>query len=160
MPGRDPVAREHRIAREIYGTVLFLTLLVVLDEDQTSPGDAIGILLSTGVVFWLAHTYAYAVPRIATAGRIHPNVLRTAREEMGVLAAVVVPVVPLSLAALQVVSEEVGFVAAFWLSFAAMGVYIVREGRIAGLTWGRTLRIAAVLLTAGLLLLLLELAIH
>ena len=63
-------AGEHFAAGAIYGTIVYLTILVLLEEDRTDPEDAAAILVATALVFWLAHVYAHLVPRIAQEGRL------------------------------------------------------------------------------------------
>jgi hypothetical protein len=67
MSHRDAFRGEQFEAGAIYGTVVCLTVLVLLEEDRTDPADAAAILGGTAFVFWfwLAHAYAHLVPRIA-----------------------------------------------------------------------------------------------
>ena len=81
---------------QIYGTVAYLTILVLFEEDRPDPEDAVAILVGAGLVFWLAHVYAHLVPRIAAEGRLRTGrFLETAGDQVGTLAAVAIPVVPL-----------------------------------------------------------------
>jgi DMSO reductase anchor subunit len=70
MGDRERIHREHFAAGAIYGTVVYLTILVLLEEDRTDAEDAVAILVGTALVFWLAHVYAHLVPRIAAEGRL------------------------------------------------------------------------------------------
>ncbi|HEY7476917.1 MAG TPA: hypothetical protein VIB62_01645 [Actinomycetota bacterium] len=153
--------RDGLIAGEIYGTVVYLTVVVLLEEDRASASDAIWILLVTAAVFWLAHVYAHIVPRLAAVGRLSRSVFtRTAREQLGILLAVVVPVVPMLLAAAGAFTTDVGYVVAVIAGLAALGVWSLRIARSAGLSWGRAAGIAIVLVLAGSGLVLLELSVH
>ena len=55
MSHRERIRREHFAAGEIYGTVVYIAILVLLEEDRTDPVDAAAILVGTAIVFWLAH---------------------------------------------------------------------------------------------------------
>jgi hypothetical protein len=70
MGDRQRIHRERLAIGAIYGTVVYVTILVLLEEDRTDPKDAVAILVGTALVFWLAHVYAHLVPRIAATGRL------------------------------------------------------------------------------------------
>ena len=157
----ERLRRERFAAGAIYGTVVSLTILVLLAEDRTDPEDAAAILLGTAVVFWLAHVYAHLVPRIAEQGRLRTGRFsETAGDQIGILAAVVLPLLPLILAMLDVIEDEAGMRAAIGASVLSLAVFAVREARVAGVSWGRSLWVASVLLAAGAGLLWLEIALH
>ncbi len=152
---------QHVIAGEIYGTIVYLTILVLLEEDRTTPRDIIGILLATGFVFWLAHVYAFLIPRIASDGGLRVRgVVETARDQIGILVAVAIPVTPLLLAELGVLSDRAGYRVATAAGLAALAAFSLREARAAGLAWPRALALSGVLLLAGVGLLLLEVSLH
>jgi len=161
MDDRRKLHREHVAAGAIYGTVVYLTILVLLEEDRTDPEDALVILVSTAFVFWLAHVYAHLVPRIATEGGLRAGRFReTAGDQVGILAAVAIPSIPLVLAMLSLIDDRAGLRAAIVASVLSLAAFAVREARAAGLGWGRSLEIATVLLAAGVGLLWLEVSLH
>jgi hypothetical protein len=161
MDHRSRVRREHFAAGAIYGTVVYLTLLVLLEEDRTDPEDAVAILIGTAVVFWLAHVYAHLVPRIAAEGRLLTGHFReTAQDQLGSLVAVTFPLTPLVLSILGVLDERTGTRAAIAAGVLSLAVFAVREARAAGVAWGRTVAIATVLVLAGVGLLWLEVSLH
>jgi hypothetical protein len=161
MPHRDQLRREHFAAGAIYGTVAYLTVLVLLEEDRTKPEDAAGILLGTAVVFWLAHVYAHLVPRMAAEGRVLTGRFReTAEDQIGTLVAVIFPLIPLLLAMLGIVSAHTGLRAAVAAGICSLGVFAVREARAAGVGWSRSAGIAAFLVLAGIGVLWLEISLH
>jgi hypothetical protein len=126
MGDRERIHRERLAAGAIYGTVVYVTILVLLEEDRTDPEDAVAILVGTALVFWLAHVYAHLVPRIAATGRLRTgSFLETARDQVGILAAVAIPVIPLVFAMLGLLDGTAGLraaIAAGILSLAAFGV--------------------------------------
>lgn len=161
MGDRERIHRERVAAGAIYGIVVYLTILVLLEEDRTDPEDAAAILVGTAVVFWLAHVYAHLVPRIAAEGRLRTgHFLETAGDQVGILTAVAIPVVPLILAMLGLLDDRTGLRAAIAAGVLSLAGFAVREARAAGLGWGRSLGIAAVLLAAGIGLLWLEVSLH
>jgi len=65
--------------------VVYIAILVLLEEDHIDSEDAAVILLGTAVVFWLAHVYAHLVPRIAAEGRLRSGrFAETARDQVGI----------------------------------------------------------------------------
>ena len=161
MCRRERIRREHFAAGAIYGTIVYLTILVLLEEDRTDPEDAAAILAATALVFWLAHVYAHLVPRIATEGRLLTGRFgETAMDQLGVLVAVTIPLTPLVLAILGVLSDQAGFRAGIAVGVLSLAVFAVREARAAGVGWARSMEIAAILLIAGVGLLWLEVSLH
>jgi len=161
MGDRERIHREHLAASAIYGTVVYVTILVLLEEDRTDPKDAVAILVGTALVFWLAHVYAHLVPRIAAMGRLRTgSFLETAGDQVGILAAVAIPVIPLVFAMLGLLDDRAGLRAAIAAGILSLAAFGVREARAAGLGWGRSLGVATVLLVAGFGLVWLEVSPH
>jgi hypothetical protein len=157
----ERIRREHFAAGAIYGTVVYLTILVLLEEDRTGPEDATAILVGTAFVFWLAHVYAHLVPRIAAEGRLRTRLfVETAQDQVGILASVLIPLIPLMLAMLGLLEDRAALRAAIASGVLSLGAFGVREARAAGLGLGRSLMVAAVLLAAGVGLLWLEISLH
>ena len=152
---------EHFAAGAIYGTVVYVSILVLLDEDGTHPANAAVILGGTALVFWLAHIYAHLVPRIAAEGRLRTGrFLETARDQAGILVAAAIPMVPLLLAILGLLDDRTGLRVATAAGLASLAGFTVQEARAAGAGWWSSMWIAAVLLAGGLALLRLEVALH
>jgi len=161
MGDGERIRREHLAAGAIYGTVVYLTILVLLEEDRTDPEDAVAILVGTALVFWLAHVYAHLVPQIAAEGRLRTGrFMDTAWDQVGILAAVAIPVIPLALAMLGLLDNRAGLRAAIAAGVLSLAAFAVREARAAGLGWGRSLGLATALLAAGAGLLWREVALH
>ena len=161
MGDRERIRREHLAAGAIYGTVVYLTILVLLEEDRTDPEHAVAILVGTALVFWLAHVYAHLVPQIAAEGRLRTGrFMATAGDQVGILAAVAIPVIPLALAMLGLLDDRAGLRAAIAAGVLSLAAFAVREARAAGLAWWPSLWIAMVLLAAGIGLLWLEVSLH
>jgi hypothetical protein len=161
MGDRERIHQEHLAAGAIYGTVAYLTILVLLEEDRTDPEDAVAIMAGTALVFWLAHVYAHLVPRIAAEGRLRSGPLsETARDQVGILVSAAVPLIPLVLATVGLLEDRTGVRAAIVAGILSLGAFAVREARVAGLSWARSLWIAAILVVAGVGLLWLEVSLH
>ena len=158
---RDPIRREHLAAGAIYGILAYLAILVLLEEDHSDPMDAIAILVGSAFVYWVAHVYAHLVPRMAAVGRLRSGRFwETAGDQIGVLLVVLVPVVPLFLGAVGILSAPTAVRTAIAAGVASLWVFAILEARAAGLGWRRSLLIAAALLLAGVALLWYEVSRH
>jgi hypothetical protein len=155
-------ARQRRLGRAIYGGVLYLTLLVVLAA-QEPPPERVEIVLIIGVsalVYYVAHVYAACVPALAQAGRFHRGTIAHAcRDELPILVAALIPLSPLVVHAAGVIGVEEAYLFAVFLTLAVLMLYVLVEGRRAGLSWFRTMITAALVLLVGIVVLLLELAV-
>jgi hypothetical protein len=161
MDHRERIRREHFAAGAIYGSVVYLTILVLLEEDRTDPRQAVAILIGTALVFWLAHIYAHLVPRIAAEGRLFTGRLReTAVDQVGVLVAVAIPLIPLIAGVLRALDERTAMRVAIASGVLSLAAWALREARAAGIGWARSVGIATVLLIAGVGLLWLEVSLH
>ena len=161
MGDRERFQRRHLTAGAIYGTIVYLTILVLLEEDRTAAVDAAAILVGTGFVFWLAHVYAHLVPIIAAEGRLRRGSFRrTAAEQAGILMAVAIPLIPLFLAMIGLIDDPAALRGAVVACILALAVIATWEARSAGLAWSRSLGVSTVLLVAGIGLLWLEVALH
>ena len=161
MEDRDPIRKEHLAAGAIYGIIAYLAILVLLEEDHTDPMDAIAILVGSAIVYWLAHVYAHLLPRMAAVGRLRSGRFwETAADQIGILLVVLVPVVPLLLGMVGVLSDPTAVRTAIAAGIASLGVFAIREARDAGLGWRRSLLMAAGLVLAGVALLWFEVSLH
>ena len=161
MEDRDPIRKEHLAAGAIYGIIAYLAILVLLEEDHTDPMDAIAILVGSAIVYWLAHVYAHLLPRMAAIGRLRSGRFwETAADQIGILLVVLVPVVPLLLGVLGILSGRTAVRTAIAAGIASLGVFAIREARAAGLGWRRSIVMAAGLVLAGVTLLWFEVSLH
>lgn len=154
--------RQRRLGRAIYGGVLYLTLLVVLASQDPPPerGEIVLILAVSAIVYFAAHVYAAVVPALAQHGRFHRGAIVDAcRDELPILIAAVIPLAPMVLHATGAIGVEAAYLLAVFLTLAVLIVYVLVEGRRAGLSWFRTLITAALIVVVGILVLVLELAV-
>ena len=127
MSDGEQIRQEHLAAGAIYGTVAYLTILVLLEEDRTDPEDAVAILVGAALVFWLAHVYAHLVPRIAAEGRWHSGRFsETARDQAGILVSAAVPVIPLVLAMVGLLEDRTGLRAAIAAGVLSLAAFALR----------------------------------
>jgi hypothetical protein len=155
------IRREHLAVGAIYGTVVYVTILVLLEEDRTDPEDAVAILVGTALVFWLAHVYAHLVPQIAAEGRLRTGrFMETAGDQVGILAAVAIPLIPLDPRDAGPAGQPTG-IAGGDRRWRPVACRVRRPGSTgSGARLVASLWIAMVLLAAGIGLLWLEVSLH
>lgn len=154
--------RQRRLGRAIYGGVLYLTLLVVLASQEPPPqrGEAVLILGVSAIVYYAAHVYAAVVPALAQVGRFHGGaIVRAGSDELPILVAAVIPLAPMVVHAAGAIGVQSAYLTAVFLTLAVLLLYVLVEGRRAGLSWFRTLVTAALVVAVGIAVLVLELAV-
>ncbi len=118
--------RPERVAHAIYGGII-VTAAIVAEWGHVEEGaEVVGLLIVTGLVLFLAHTYSALVAGETGEVGIAPQrqVLRTIRDEASVVFAVAVPVILFLLAEFEVI----GLDAAFRLSVGFMLVFLFAVG--------------------------------
>lgn len=115
-----------RLSHAIYGGIIVTAALVAEWGHVEEGAEVVGLLIVTGIVLFLAHTYsALIVGDTDEAGLTPPQrLVRTARDEASVVLAVTVPVVLFLLAELEVI----GLTTAFRLSVGFMLVFLFAIG--------------------------------
>ena len=153
---------DERLGGFIYGTIVVLSVLVV--GARAYPHDALHIevlVLSTTLVFWLAHVYAHGLAHsVAHKEHLSLRELRyIARREWSIVEATAPLVLVLLLGAVGILSESV----AVWAAFGAGLVVLAVEGlvfaRVEELRWPATLLVLTINLGLGLALVALKLAL-
>ena len=153
----DAYSGEHGV----YGIVLVTALIAVGWEDDTDL-EVLLFVVGTVFVFWLAHIYAAVV---ASRGTHSPLVLRTAlargiRNTYGMLVAMLVPAVLLSLAFIGWVEEYTAYYLALASGIVMLGLIGYANAARNGGSWAW--RVAGVLSTTfmGVLVIVLSIIVH
>jgi len=123
-----------QVARVIYGAIIGLALLVVLEQHPPGPGVVAASLIATAVAVGLAELYSEIV---GSETRMHRRVSRAELAELSddVLAVafgVAFPVVFFVLAALGAMETDTAFSIARWSGLGLIGCYGYAAGRLAG----------------------------
>jgi hypothetical protein len=139
MPDRDnAIANDYersvRFSHALYGAIIITAELVVEYEHADSAAEVIWILLATGAVLLLAHSYS-AVVASRVDGRRHelPEILRLLVSEVPVLTSLLVPLAMFSLAWLDLISLK----AAFAVSIGVTVLFLFGLGVTESLRIGR-----------------------
>lgn len=159
---QEHTARGERLAGFVYGTIIALAVLVAgARAFPDEAGHIAGLVLTTTVVFWLAHVYARGLgDSVARERRLTLAELRSvARHEAAVIEAALLPVAALVLGAIGVVSTHF----AIWLALGTGLAVLAAEGilfaRVERLGWLGTLVIVSVNLALGVALIGLKLVV-
>ena len=130
-PPGEPVGRVGRmtpvrLSHAIYGGIIVTAAIVAEWGHVEEASEVIGLLIVTGIVLFLAHTYSALIVGETDEAEIAParQLMRTARDEVSVVFAVAVPVVLFLLAELEVI----GLKTAFRLSVGFMLVFLFTIG--------------------------------
>jgi hypothetical protein len=133
-----PVLAAHlgsrQVSRVIYGSIIGLALVVVLEAHPPKAGSVVASLLATAVAVGLAELYSEVV---GTETRTRH---RIARRELGhivegavtVTVGVAFPAVFFILAAAGAIELDTAFTIAKWSGLALIGSYGFLAGRLAG----------------------------
>ena len=150
------------VARVVYGAVIGLALVVVLQDHPPPPGHAAAQLFATALAVGLAEVYSEAVGE--TARTRHPLDRGRLRAITAAAGAVVLgaafPAIYLLLAAVDVISIDTAFTLAKWTGLALLGGYGFAGARLAGLPMGRALLHALAIGAIGAVLVALKALVH
>ncbi|MCK9894302.1 hypothetical protein [Frankia sp. AgB32] len=174
-PDSDIRARTARPEHGIYGTVLTAGLIAAQDPLVESLADMVVDVLVTVAVFWLAHGYAHAVARPfgSDEGGEAAEPTRPLRPwgaarlawaslmvSLPLARASIGPVAVLVLARLAGATLDDAQEIALWASVVLLALWGLRAGLAAGSTGWRLVRQTAGSALFGVVLVILETAIH
>jgi hypothetical protein len=152
----------HQVARVVYGSIIGLALLVVVEAHPPRTGVVIGWFLGTAVAVALAELYSdvigietrerHRVRRDQVAGMLD--------DALAVAFGVAFPDVFFLLAALGVLELHTAFTVAKWSGLALIGFYAYWAARFAGAGIVRAVVRAALISLAGAGLIALKAFLH
>jgi hypothetical protein len=124
--------RVPRLAGAIYGTILVLAVIGALSEDdEVGSGELLAAVLTTSVVFWLAHIYADVIAqRLAgVTGTVVAHVREAASHEWPLVEAALAPSAPLLLGAVGILSRSTAVNLALAVGLADLFAWGYMAGR-------------------------------
>jgi hypothetical protein len=150
-------------ARAIYGQILVTSLVGALSEDsEIEAGYILVSVVSTMLVFWLAHVYAEALSRGLEARR-HlewAEIRRLAAREWPLVQAAIPTAIVLALGAIGALSTETAVDIAIALGIVALFTWGLAIGRASGWSWAAALFGAAISACFGLAVVGLKALVH
>jgi hypothetical protein len=114
----------------VYGTVLVLSALAVVDEGKVASGFAWELLMGVGAATWIAHLYAKVVGDHLRHGSAFERneLIRSMVDGLPILLAALLPAVVLVLGRLDVLEPKT----ALWISFAIAFLQLLAVGALVG----------------------------
>lgn len=140
MPSIRRPIDDIEVGLAFYGSIVYLAVVAALGAQRSPPPptEAISAVIASGSVLYVAHVFAGLVPKAARAGRLHGgDLLGSLRHHAPLVAAVVPPVVPLLLAAWDVVTVDRGYALSVRVTIAMLFALAVTLSRRDGLPWKR-----------------------
>jgi hypothetical protein len=150
---------DDRIASTVFGTITAMATITVYGRIfPDDPWKVEELVVSSAVVFWIAHLYTHALSESISEGRRlnGGRVWSLAVRELGILLAAIPPTIALTLGGLGLFDETVSIWLALGLGLGILTVEGVRYARIEGLGSVGILLAVAVNLGIGVLVVLLK----
>jgi hypothetical protein len=151
-----------RAARAVYGTIIALAVIVVLDDGHTEADEVIVAVLGATIAASMAETYAdYLAAVIRQRRHMSFAEIRQAAADsaLGTLAALLT-LVPFLLVELGWIETQTAFDIAPWIGLALIGGYSLFANRVAGLPLHRAALTTASMLAIGLVLIAIKSLAH
>lgn len=151
-----------QVSRVIYGSIVGLALVVVMENHPPSAAVVISTLLATGVAVALAELYSEVVGTSARLRhRIEGHLLRDAvSDAVAVAIGVAFPVVFFVLAAAGLMELETAFDLAKWTGLGLIGFYGYCAARLSGASVVASLAQAAAVGAIGAVLIAIKALVH
>ena len=126
-----------QVGRVIYGAIIGMSVVVVLDAHPPGPGSVVAGLVATALAVCLAELYSDIVAtETRTRRRIRGEHLRETASDAGAVAfGIVFPAVFFVLAAVDVMKDHTAFTVAKWSGVGLIGFYGFSAARLSGSRW-------------------------
>jgi hypothetical protein len=151
-----------QVARVVYGAIIGLALIVVLEDHPPSAAVTTVWLLMTALAVGLAEAYSEVIgTETSERHRVTRHQLRHILEDAGAVAlGVGLPVVFFLLAVADVIRLDTAFTVAKWSGLGLIGFYGYWAARFAGASMSRALVQAAMVAAIGGALILFKALLH
>jgi hypothetical protein len=158
VPGRTAV----RAARAVYGSIIALAVIVVLDDGTTEADEAIIAVLGATIGAMLAETYADYIADVIRRGRhLHFAEARQALTDsvLGMLAAWIT-LLPFIAVEAGLIEVSTAFSLAAWFGLGVIGLYTLVANHRARIPWRTSIWATGLMLALGLALIAIKSATH
>ena len=146
-----------------YGSIVYLAIVSAFgaQHEPPDPRAAISAILAAASVLYLAHVFAALVPTVARQGHLRGrDVAEALRHDLPLLVSVVVPALPLVLAAAGAIPIDSGYRLGVRLTLALLFGLAVMLSRRDGLGWNRALVASVVIIAVTIVVIWLESNVH
>ena len=150
--------RGERLSHALYGLIIIAATLVAEKNHVDEASHALGLILGTGFILLLAHTYtAIVAERVIKSARLGTaRRRRVLRDNIPILLAIVVPTALFILAWFGVVTLQAAYTASIVFSLLALFGLGVFEGRMESMNWGLSVLAGLAAGTIGVIVVVLE----
>ena len=150
--------RGEQLSHALYGLIIVTATLVAEMDHVDEASHALGLVLGTGIILVLAHTYTGIVAaRVVESDRLGTARRRQViRANLPVVLAIVVPALLFVLAGLGAMSLHAAYVASIGFSLVALFALGVYEGRVESMNWGLSALAGIGAGTIGIIVVVLE----
>jgi hypothetical protein len=151
-----------QVSRVIYGAIVGLALVVVMEDHPPSTAVVIATLLATAVAVALAELYSEVVGMSARLRRrIEAQRIRHVRDDViAVAIGVAFPVVFFALSAVGAIELTTAFTVAKWSGLGLISFYGFCAARLSGATLSSSLLQAVAVGAVGALLIAIKALVH
>jgi hypothetical protein len=146
-----------------YGSIVYLAVVSAFgaQHEQPDPTVAISAIVAAATVLYIAHVFAALVPQVARRGHLRGrDVAEALRHDLPLLVSVVVPALPLALAAAGAIPIDSGYRLGVRLTLALLFGLAVMLSRSDGLAWNRALVAGVVIIAVTIVVIWLESNVH
>jgi hypothetical protein len=152
--------RAHQIAHVVYGAIIAVTLVAAAD-DAADSADLLRILIATGFVLWLAHSFAGSIGQAVTRHQhLRPDSVRASMvDNFALLLGFLIPMPAIAVGLLGGVDDARAADVAIILSLVVLFIVGIALGREANMRWHVAALTALVYPILGALVLALEIAV-
>jgi hypothetical protein len=151
-----------QVSRVVYGSIIGLALVVVLEAHPPPSASVIASLLATALAVGLAELYSELVGfETARARKVSRAELRHLEGDVAAVAfGIAFPAVFFVLAAVDVLEEDTAFTVAKWTGLGLIGVYGFAGARLSGAGLPAALLQATAVALIGAALIALKTLVH
>jgi hypothetical protein len=156
---QSPEALAERVSAAVYGTVLVLAALPLIDTDEVASGAGWSLVSGVGVATWVAHLFAEVVGDGLRHGTAHDRaeIRRVMVDGLPILLAAVAPAVVLFLGRIDVLGSRGALWAALAVALAQLAGVSAFVGWSAHPAGTRSWSYAALTVAIGVVVVVLKL---
>ena len=151
-----------RAARAVYGSIVALAVIVVLDEANAEADEVIAAVIGSVIAATLAEQYAEYIGTVIRERRhlTRAEVMQTFRDGAAGMLAAMAPLIPFLLVELDAIELPTAYELAPWLGLGVIGAYALLANRMAGLSHAPNLAVTLAALAVGAALILIKTLTH
>ena len=151
-----------RAARAVYGSIIALAVIVVLDKGGAEADEVIAAVIGSVIAATLAEQYAEYIAHVIRERRhlSRAEIFLQARDGVAGALAALVTLVPFLAVQFDWIELPTAYEIAPWLGLGVIGFYSLVANREAGLRGGANLAVTAVAIGIGATLILIKTVTH